>query len=173
MWSRWKCKSLKKNLLFHIRKTYRSDFMARKYWRSLWLANTISSKRTSEQIIAQYAMTNSTKIVITSPWFNFFIIKMVNSLKYNIVRTLLIFFFLNCVIMFSAHIKFWTDLCFKYMTFFSLWVGIEEWRGRVSTANWINQPELYVVNNSLKHAINSFTKPKQLLATHCLFKQYQ
>lgn len=83
MWSRWKCKSLKKNLLFHIRNAYRYDSMARKYWRSLWLGNTILSKRTSGQIIAQYAMTNTTKIVITSTLFNFLVLKMVNSLKYS------------------------------------------------------------------------------------------
>lgn len=83
MWSRWKCKSLKKNLLFHIRNAYRYDSMACKYWRSLWLGNTILSKRTSGQIIAQYAMTNTMKIVITSTLFNFLVLKMVNSLKYN------------------------------------------------------------------------------------------
>lgn len=121
MWSRWKWKSLKKNLLFHIRNTCRSDSVACKYWRSLWLRNTISSKRTSEQMTAQCAIINTTKIVITSPLFNFFR-KMVKSLKYNLSGYC---FFFNYAIIFSAHTKFWTDLCFKYMTSFCKW-GVEK-----------------------------------------------
>lgn len=90
-------------------------------------------KGTSEQIIAQYAMTNTTKVVVPSPLFNFFIINLVNSLKYNFCQDI-VDIFKNYAIMFSAHIKFWTDLCFKY-DFFSLWVESEEWKRRLSTVN--------------------------------------
>lgn len=124
----------KKNLSFHIRNTYRSDSMLRKYRRSLWLENAILCKRTSEQIIAQYAKTNTTKVVDPSPLFIIFIINLVNSLKYNFCQGILDIF-KNYAIMFSAHIKFWTDLCFKYDFFFSLWVESEEWERRLSTVN--------------------------------------
>lgn len=59
---------------------------------------------------------------------------MVNSLKYNFCQDI-VDFLKNCAIMFSAHTKFWTDLCFKYMTFFSHWIGSEEGKRRVSTVH--------------------------------------
>lgn len=93
--------------------------MARKYSRFLRLENAILCKRTSEQIIAQYAMTNTTKVVVPSPLFNVFIINLVNPLKYNFCQDI-VDIFKNYAIMFSAHIKFWTDLCFKYDFFFTL-----------------------------------------------------
>lgn len=67
----------------------------------------------SVQIITQYAMTNTTKVVVPSPLFDFFIINLVNSLKCNFCQDI-VDIFKNYAIMLSAHIKFWTELCFKY-----------------------------------------------------------